>query len=381
MRALRQFITLFRQPAQIWATDGRVLLSNSSFNNLFGLDAGFDWHAINFRFVEDPQIIAAGADHLIKHALSGRFVDIHSLEYIPARNPRFAAGRSEPVKLFLNLQPIIVEDGLDCIICVVSDYMAGGELMEQQLIRSQKMENLETLANGIAHEFNNLLTGIKGMTSLIMDEVEPESDVYSFALAIDDNIERGAKLIEQLLSYSREMPYMLKRTSIGSYFQDTFSMLRLQVTKRIQFDLRMMVEAEVMLDRHRMDQVIASLLVNARNAMGRNGQIIVTVSAVAPPRLEEQLPDVDWVCISIEDSGPGIPAELRERIFEPFFSTNRHSISTGLGLSVANKIVKLHNGILQAGDSEELGGAAMRIYLPKAEISINATSSIPQARN
>ena len=144
-------------------------------------------------------------------------------------------------------------------------------------------------------------------------------------------------------------------------------MLRLQVTKRIQFDLRLLAEAEVMLDRHRMDQVISSLLVNARNAMGRNGQIIVTVSEGSPSQLEEQMPDVEWICISIEDSGPGIPAELRERIFEPFFSTKRNSISTGLGLSVANKIVKLHNGILQAGDSEELGGAAMRIYLPKAE--------------
>ena len=364
VKELRQFITMFRQPAQIWSMEGLVLLSNSSFNALMGLEPGFDWEPLQFSFVLDDQVIAAGADQLIANALSGRPVDIHSLLFSPAACERLPGGGKEPVKLFLSLQPIIVDNGSDCIICVVSDYMAGGELIEQQLMRSQKMENLETLANGIAHEFNNLLTGIKGMTSLIMDESDRSSDVHSFAMAIDENIERGANLIKQLLSYSREMPYMLKRTDIAAYFRDTVAMLQLQLSKRIHFELRLLADCEVMLDRHRMDQVLASILVNARNAMGKNGQVIISITQQGP--LQENQPGFDdnWVCICIEDSGPGIPPELQDRIFEPFFTTSQKATASGLGLSVANKIVKLHNGVLIAGDSEELGGAAMRIYLP-----------------
>ncbi|MCB1218517.1 HAMP domain-containing histidine kinase [bacterium] len=364
MRELRQFITLFRQPAQIWSPEGQVLLSNASFNSLFGLEPGFDWEPLGFRFSDDPQIRAAGADQLISNALNGRYVDIQGLQYVPERNPHFSSGSSDALKLFLNLQPIMGVEQLECIICVVSDYMAGGELMEQQLIRSQKMENLETLANGVAHEFNNLLTGIKGMTSLIMDEAEQESEIHSFAKAIDVSIERGAHLIEQLLSYSREMPYMLKRSDVASYFRDSLPMLQLQLSKRIHLEMRILSQANVMLDRHRLDQAIASLLVNARNAMGKNGQIILTVSHLSPIGDGQPVLDMSWVCISIEDSGPGIPPEIRERIFEPFFTTSRNASATGLGLSVASKIVKLHNGLLQVADSEELGGAAMRIFLP-----------------
>lgn len=364
VKNLKQFISLFRQPAQIWSSDGRVLQANNSFNALFGLRDNFDWESLNFSFIDDEQIRQAGAVPLIEKALTGQYAEIHSLEYIPSRNPRFTNARNEPLKLVVSLQPVQDAKEIRCIVCVVSDYMAGGELMEKQLIRSQKMENLETLANGIAHEFNNLLTGIKGMTSLIKDDVDPDSEVQQFATAIDVNIERGANLINQLLSYSRELPYHLKRSDLRSYLNDSLPMLQLQLSKRIHIQLCVESSAEVMLDRNRMDQVLTNLLMNARNSVGNNGQILIRVGYSAPHDPDHPMHDPDWLCISVEDNGPGIKPEIFNRIFEPFFTTSKKASASGLGLSVAHKIIKLHNGIMQPGNSELLGGAAMRIYLP-----------------
>ena len=364
MKQLSQFISMFRQPAQIWSADGRVLLTNAAFNSLFGLHPTFDWEPLDFRFITDAQIVQAGAVSLVEKALQGHYTEIHSLEYIPSLNTRLSHARNEPLKLVLSLQPIMLDNGQNCIICVVSDYMAGGELMEQQLMRSQKMENLETLANGIAHEFNNLLTGIKGMTSLIKDEVEPQSEVHQFASAIDVNIERGANLINQLLSYSRELPYRLLRSNIEQYLAESLPMLQLQITKRINIELKVEHNAEVMLDRHRMDQALANLLLNARHFIGNSGRILINVDARSLLDEQQSAHHLNWLCISVEDSGPGVPVEFLDRIFEPFFTTSKRSNASGLGLSVANKIIKLHNGVMQAGTSDELGGAAMRIFLP-----------------
>jgi signal transduction histidine kinase len=358
---------MFRQPAQIWSSDGLVLQANSAFNSLFGLGADFDWESLNFRFTEDDQIKQAGAVPLIEKALMGYYAEIHSLDYIPALNPLLHNSRNEPLKLVVSLQPVHGSSDLTCIVCVVSDYMAGGELMEQQLIRSQKMENLETLANGIAHEFNNLLTGIKGMTSLIKDDVDPDSEVHQFASAIDVNIERGANLINQLLSYSRELPYHLKRSNIRNYLEESLPMLQLQLGKRIRIELNIEGNPEVMLDRHRMDQVLTNLLLNARNSAGNSGQILIRVGRETPHDPEHLMQALDWMCISVEDSGAGIRPEIYSRIFEPFFTTSKKASASGLGLSVANKIIKLHNGIMQPGSSELLGGAAMRVFLPTRE--------------
>jgi signal transduction histidine kinase len=372
VQLLEQFVGQLHVPAQLWDADGTVLLTNVHFNELFGLPPHFDWAKAELCLASDRQVLEAGAGEMLQRALDGMATEIHSLNYDPAQNPKLPRNQGETLQLFLSLQPLFADDGeVVAVVCLVLDFAAGPARIERQLMRSQKMENVETLASGVAHEFNNIFTGIKGMTDLIKYEVDSGSEIHEFADTIEQNIARGADLIQKLSSFAREVPYSLRRLLLSDYLLQALPLLQLQVQRRVQIETKLKANGVVLLDPSRMDQALANVMLNARDATGGQGAIQLVVDRVAPEPMDGlDLPaGQEWIMLEVADSGPGIPVELRERVLEPFFSTKERGKATGLGLSVTDRIVRSHNGLVQIGEAVELGGAAIRLFLPLVTVA------------
>jgi signal transduction histidine kinase len=366
MELLVELISQLHLPAQLWAPDGSVICTNPLFNELLGLSPAFDWARHNLRAIEDPQFAVAGIKHQFERALAGEATELYSVQFDPQANPHVINRRAGALRLCIVLRPLFGHAAeAVCVACFVSDFAAAAGGTEHQMMRIQKMENLETLASGVAHEFNNIFTGIKGLTDLIRDEADETSETYEFATSIQQNITRGADLIQQLSSFAREMPHSLRVKRLSQYIDAALPLMKIQVQRRIVLDVNIKCDGEVLIDHNRMDQALANVLHNARDAMGGQGRVLITVdkAAPAPEGNGEQAPG-EWMMIEVADSGQGIPEELRERVLEPFFSTKERGKATGLGLSVTNRIVVSHGGVLQISQSEELGGAAIRVFLP-----------------
>jgi signal transduction histidine kinase len=381
MELLTELILQLHIPAQLWAPDGSVICTNQHFNELFGLPAAFDWAKADWRAIEDPQFALVGLEHQFQRALAGEATELYSVHYNPQLNPHVTNRKAGALRLGVVLRPLFGHASKAvCVACFVSDYASVTGGSENQMMRIQKMENLETLASGVAHEFNNIFTGIKGLTELIRDEADVTSETYEFATAIQVNISRGADLIQQLSSFAREMPHSLRVKRLSRYIEAALPLMKITVQRRITLDVVVKCDGDVLIDHNRMDQALANVLHNARDAMGGQGRVLLTVDQVAPaPEAGLDRPSGEWMMIEIADSGQGIPAELRERVLEPFFSTKERGKSTGLGLSVTNRIVLSHGGLMQIGQSEELGGAAIRVFLPLIAQSAQASEQEEQS--
>jgi hypothetical protein len=158
MKYLSQLISQFTAPAQLWDRHGNVLISNPRFNALLGLPVMFEWAKHGISLAHDPQAAASGVDAMIRRALNGA-LEISSFIFDPGKLPFARPGEREVLTLFLSLLPLSGEDGTtEYVVCIVSESVASGARFEHELMRSQKMENVERLASGVAHEFNNIFS-------------------------------------------------------------------------------------------------------------------------------------------------------------------------------------------------------------------------------
>jgi PAS domain S-box-containing protein len=244
--------------------------------------------------------------------------------------------------------------------------------LEEQLRHSQKMEAIGQLAGGVAHDFNNLLAAIRGNTELLLmnpGQFNPEAtDCLNQVVAASD---RAAGLTRQLLTFSRKQVMQPQPLNLSDVVANLTKMLRRIIGEAIQ--LRSsgaprlpLVRADVGM----IEQVLVNLVVNARDAMPDGGQLLVHVEPVSLAEAEVPgHPDARaglFVCLSVTDSGSGIPAEHLSRIFEPFFTTKEPGKGTGLGLATAYGIVKQHQGWIEV--SSRLGqGSTFKVFLPVSE--------------
>jgi signal transduction histidine kinase len=308
-----------------------------------------------------------GMKGLIDRILAGKPAEIHITNFIPSEQLSSLSSARGPLQIFISACPVHdPETEQTCTVCMVLDYAAGGPGFDEQLLRHQKMENIETLAGGVAHEFNNIFTGIKGLSDLIKEESSGNPDIYEYAEGIQESISRGAELVQNLTAYAREMPLSLRRMQLSRYLEQAVPMFKLQVQKRARLELKVEADGMLMLDPHRMNQALSGILINAADAMNGQGTARISTRPLSADEVSA-LPlarDCEWVRIDVEDAGPGIPEELIDRVTEPFFTTKERGRATGLGLAVARRIVMTHNGDLVIGRSPELGGARVSIILP-----------------
>lgn len=252
--------------------------------------------------------------------------------------------------------------------------------LEEQLRAAQRGDVVGRLAGGIAHDFNNILTGILGCCEMLsFGALEPDqrSDVQQIRVATM----RAADLTRQLLAFGRRQALRRRAVAPAAVLADVLSLLRRTVAENVELEL-LAGEApgRVLVDVTQLHQVLTNLVVNAAQAMPSGGKIQIGAEQVELLAIdvgpERAGPHVRFV---VEDSGPGVPEELRSRIFEPFFSTKPPGQGSGLGLSVVQGIVEQHQGHILLRESK-LGGARFEVFLPVTEQPPDAPSELPPGR-
>ncbi len=240
--------------------------------------------------------------------------------------------------------------------------------LEAQFVQSQKMQAIGQLAGGVAHDFNNLLTAISGHCDLLLMKRDPGHPDYADLEQINQNANRAASLVSQLLAFSRKQTLQPQLLDLRDTLADLGHLLNRLVGEKIRLalshdpDLRM-----VRADKRQLEQVLMNLVVNARDAMPNGGTIAISteVRHVGAPLARDRavVPPGDYVVVTVQDEGIGIPRDKLPKIFEPFYTTKRPGEGTGLGLSTAYGIVKQTGGYIFA-DSVPGSGSTFTIMLP-----------------
>ncbi|MFC1523307.1 PAS domain S-box protein [Thermodesulfobacteriota bacterium] len=237
--------------------------------------------------------------------------------------------------------------------------------MEQEAMRARNLDSLGVLAGGIAHDFNNLLMVIFGNIDLAMDDLKPGDSVYKTLAEAAKSLEKTRRLTNQLLTFAEGGILSKSSISLDTMLKDSCDFIFSGSNIRCDFvksdDLR-----QVEIDRDQIEQVIHNLLLNAKEAMPAGGRIRIGMGNISLQKGE--IPSVapgNYVRITVEDEGRGIPRELLPRIFEPYFTTKELSVDKGigLGLAICHSIVTKHEGHL-AVESEPNAGTTIFMYLP-----------------
>ena len=242
------------------------------------------------------------------------------------------------------------------------------EKIQANLQRIQKMEAIGNLAGGIAHDFNNILFPIVGMSEMLLEDLPPESIEYENVREILKAGQRGADLVKQILTFSRQSEHTLMPVRIQKVLKDVLSMIRsiipanIKINQDIQYDCGM-----ISADPTQIHQIAMNLITNAYHAVEpTNGEISVTLKEtdlIKDDLLSVELDPGKYAEITVFDTGSGIDSELLDKIFEPYFTTKEQGKGTGLGLSVVHGIVKNFNGTIQV-NSQVGVGTTFKVYFP-----------------
>jgi len=243
--------------------------------------------------------------------------------------------------------------------------------LEAQLVQSQKMESIGTLAGGIAHDFNNILNIISGYMFLLTESRGQAEQMEESVGVINETVQRGSALVQQLLTLgqkSRGTRYVL--LNINTVAEGLLKIVKETFQKTIELTFSLDPNLPAILgDKTQIEQVLLNIFVNARDAMPTGGTLVLKTCSVDGASLQFGLATAGpYVCLEVIDSGIGMDESTRIRIFEPFFSTKETAQRAGLGLSVVYGIIKNHQGYIDV-ESQPGCGTVFRIYIPAASAS------------
>ncbi|HIK04726.1 MAG TPA: PAS domain S-box protein [Trichormus sp. M33_DOE_039] len=239
--------------------------------------------------------------------------------------------------------------------------------IEQQFLRTQRLESIGTLASGIAHDLNNVLSPISMSLELLEKKIS-DQQTRQLLKMLDSNVKRGAALIKQVLSFSRGVSGKRMIVQLKHIISEIHYIIEQTFPKSIEFSTNIAPDLwTVRADATQLNQVMMNLCINARDAMPNGGclQILATnivIDQSSAPRYPQAQAGC-YIMLVVTDTGIGIPAEILERIFEPFFTTKEVGKGTGLGLSTVIGIVKSHGGFINV-DSSVGKGSQFQVYLP-----------------
>ncbi len=286
-----------------------------------------------------------------------------------------------PIDILLSAAPL--EPTVSKVVVTVMDITehkhteAERQRLETQFQQAQKMEAVGQLAGGVAHDFNNLLQVINGYTDIALMDLEPGSPATQALQEIATAGERAARLIGQLLAFSRRQIMKLEYMSLNTVVEEFLKMVKRVIGEDIHVNFVPGPALGVVhVDRGQMEQVIMNLCVNARDAMPQGGTLTIETKNVV---LDHDYCEAHagaapghYILLTLTDTGCGMDTETQKHIFEPFFTTKGLGKGTGLGLATVYGIIKQHDGMIQVY-SEPGMGTIFKIYLPKLEPSVHQT--------
>ncbi|WP_175148308.1 PAS domain-containing sensor histidine kinase [Paraburkholderia ultramafica] len=240
--------------------------------------------------------------------------------------------------------------------------------LESQLRQSQKLEALGTFAGGVAHDFNNILGAILGFGERSLATTEPDAPAHKYMEQVLKAGERARLLVERILTFSRSGLTARSPVDVRAAVHEAVDLVRVTLPDNVTVHVRVSAdEAYILGDATHLHQVVMNLCSNAIHAMPGGGMLDLELDRVrfeAPPALSHgALRAGDFIRLGVADQGAGIPADILERIFNPFFTTRRAGEGTGLGLSLVDGIVREHGGAIDV-HSVPGHGARFDVYLP-----------------
>ena len=333
--------------------DGAIALFNRPARTLLGIEGSTD-----IRLGDVLEGLGRSISDWLDDAAAGRGT-VHS-EFLRVRRD----DREVFVQVTLNRA---TEDGEVVLIAVMSDATELKSL-EAQFVQSQKMQAIGQLAGGVAHDFNNLLTAITGHCDLLLLRHDQNAPDHADLMQINQNANRAAALVSQLLAYSRKQTLRPQVIDLRDSLSDLTHLLNRLVGEKVSLTLSHDPTLHaIRADKRQLEQVLMNLVVNARDAMPGGGEIrIVTenLSLAEPMRRDRAVVAPGrYVSVRVIDEGEGIAPGKLQKVFEPFFTTKRTGEGTGLGLSTAYGIIKQTGGFIFA-DSVPGEGATFQLLFP-----------------
>nr|QIV52836.1 hypothetical protein [uncultured bacterium] len=261
--------------------------------------------------------------------------------------------------------------------------------LQNEIVHTRKMEAIGTLTGGIAHDFNNILGIIIGNTELSLDDVPEWNPAHANLLEIKAAGMRAKDIVRQLLSFTRKEGERLKAIDIVPVIEDTLHFLRSSIPTTV--DIRKNIRAAegmILADPVQINQVMMNLCINASHAMEQTGGILeidvenITLDELAADRFEN-IKAGDYIRVSVSDSGPGIPAGIIDRVFDPYFTTKEVGKGSGMGLAVVQGIVNHHGGAISV-HSKFGHGCTFRLLFPLTTeapgVEAKPSSELPTGR-
>jgi nitrogen-specific signal transduction histidine kinase len=274
------------------------------------------------------------------------------------------------------------ENGVPRSVLVINTDITEKKRMETQFLRAQRMESIGTLAGGIAHDLNNVLSPILMAIDMLQLKTTDESS-RKWLDVLRTNAARGGDMVRQVLSFARGVEGERVALQPKHMIKEIIKILRETLPKSVEISFEIPNDLWIIsADATQMHQVLMNLCVNARDAMPDGGSISIraenTVLDENYARMHIEAKSGRFVMISVTDTGPGMSPEIQGRIFEPFFTTKEMTKGTGLGLSTALTIVKSHGGFINVY-SELHKGSQFTIYLPALDKPGRDDSGLVQA--
>ena len=348
-------------------TQGRI----DTLNNAAEALCGWTREEASGRSIEEVFLLVDEASGKTKKSPVTRAIEANSTVGLHKGTVLVTKGGQDVRHVSASSSPIRDNDGIIIGVVLVFRDITQRKQMEDELLKTQKLESIGVLAGGIAHDFNNLLTAIMGNISLMKAQGLKDEDADKRLVEAEGACDKAKALATQLLTFSKGgMPDMKEPASLEKVIRDTanFAMSGSELEFKFIVDRGV---CPVEIDQGQMSQVFSNLLINASQAMSSEGKITIKLENTHS-RKENGVPLTSgkYVKATIEDEGIGIPREYLIKIFDPYFTTKQHG--SGLGLATSYSIIKNHGGHI-AVDSELHVGTKFYVYLP-AVVNTNGAS-------
>jgi PAS domain S-box-containing protein len=291
------------------------------------------------------------------------------------------ARRSDGSLLQLEVAVAEVPEDMEPSLVVTVRDVTERRRFEAEVQRTQKMDTVGMLAGGVAHDFNNVLTGIQSAAAMARLELPRGHAAEGDLAEVERQCQRAAALVRQLLAFARKQPLARRTLNLNEVVLDVESLLRRVIGENVRVAVDLQADVwSVSGDSAQLEQVVMNLCINARDAMPEGGRLTVRTSNLTSnselAARTRSVPGKHYVVLSVEDSGTGINPRTLERIFEPFFTTKAPGRGTGLGLAVVHGIVRQHDGVIEV-DSIQGTGSTFSVVLPAVEAdAVSAPASI-----